>query len=818
MMKINNWIFRTPLVFLKQHLRNLLSALIILFLFNQTDAQSCWLEASGTQIVNASTGQPVILRAVGLGNWALQEGYMLNPQGCTGCPGTQWQMKLQYLNEGQSMAQVEAFYQQWRDNFITKADIDYIASLGFNSVRLPMHYELFLTDAQRAVRNSVITDINYAHDTYKNSLQTWYNNDQLFNDPNLEGFQIIDKLLDWCEANDMYVMLDLHAAPGGQGSDKNIADIFHENNLWQFPVFQDVTDRLWDRISERYLNEPRIAFYELINEPNNVPGGGQAIHALSQRLITTIRNNGDNHMIMVHGNGWGNNYDYMEPWTFSPNWGLVYSAHRYWIDPADDWVADPNPNQINKMANLIAFRDNNNVPVWVGETGENNNSWLRQNIEKLDNAGIGWCHWTYKRHDVGQNAALMRIGGNYPTDGASAMSTVLEMIKFENCIPNTNTIATVTQDLPAPWTSGCSGSSSAGCTGSFQSTSGNIEAESFCEMLGVQTESTTDVGGGQNVGYLDAGDWMAYRVNIPTSGLYNVTYRVASLNGGGSLQIESLGGGSVYGSVDVQATGGWQSWTTVSHTVSLNAGDQDIALSILSGGFNLNWLNITPVSGGAPIGQTIWLQGNNGLYVSSENGQSPMNCNRQSVGGWEQFTVVAVGSGQIALQGSNGQYVNSQNGQSGMTCTSPAVSGWEAFYWEDLGNNTVALRGFGDQYVSSENGQSAMICDRPSIGGWEVFTWGNASGSRLVDNVQAVEEAGALVYPNPISQSFVVDLTSLGLEKARLVVSDLSGRQLLSKEIGQRAEILRPVRAEEGIYLIRIAGEDTNLIRKVIFK
>ena len=84
---------------------------------------------------------------------------MLHPQGCAGCPGTQWQMKLQYLNEGLTIGQVEDFYQQWRDNFVTKDDIDYIASLGFNSVRLAMHYELFLTPAQKAARNAVISDL-----------------------------------------------------------------------------------------------------------------------------------------------------------------------------------------------------------------------------------------------------------------------------------------------------------------------------------------------------------------------------------------------------------------------------------------------------------------------------------------------------------------------------------------------------------------------------------------------------------------------------------------------------------------------------------
>jgi len=802
----------------------LIIAILMIITQSSVFGQSCWLEASGTQIVNAETNQPVILRAVGLGNWALQEGYMLNPQGCTGCPGTQWQMKLQYLNEGQSMAQVEAFYQSWRDNFITKADIDYIASLGFNSVRLPMHYELFLSSAQRAVRNNVITDLNFGHDTYKNSLQSWHDNDQLFNDPNLEGYRVIDNLLSWCADNGMYVILDLHAAPGGQGSDKNIADIFHDNNLWQFPVFQDVTNRLWDRISARYINEPRIAFYDLINEPNNVPGGGQAIHALLQRLITTIRDNGDNHMIMVEGNGWGNNYDYLEPFTFSPNWGLVYNAHRYWIDPADDWVSDSNPNQINRMANLVAFRNNHQVPVWIGETGENTNEWLSQNIDKLDQEGIGWCHWTYKRHDVRANAALMRIGGSYPTDGASAMAGVLESIKFQNCIPNTNTIAAVTQDLPVPWTSGCTGGSTpppSGCTGSFQSISAAIQAEAYCDMSGIQTETTSDTGGGQNVGWTDAGDWLGYRVDIPTAGDYTVEYRVASQNGGGSLQLEGLGGGASYGTKAVSATGGWQTWQTISHTVTLPAGQQELGISVLAGGFNLNWFKITPVANGAPTGQTIWLRGSNNQYVSSENGQNPIMCNRGSVGGWEQFTVVATGDGKVALRGTNNLYVSSMNGTAAMLCDRPSIGGWEAFEWVSLGGNAVALKGFNGQYVSSENGASGMMCNRATIGGWETFTWGSVSGSRMAEEFNGLEatEESFLIYPNPAVDVFKIDLRNLDFHQGVMKVTDLSGKVILTEELVKEVtEIGLSPGMKAGVYVITVESGDQKISRRMLIE
>lgn len=577
---------RSDLLFTLKLFRKFLFTLFLAFPLTVFAQSNCWLETQGTQIVNAATGQNVVLRAVGLGNWGLQEGYMLNPQGSN--IGTQWQMKKLYYDQGQSEAQVEAFYQSWRDNFITKADIDYIASLGFNSVRLPMHYELFLTTSQRSVRNSVIRDIGN-HDNYKNSLANWYNNDQLFNDANLEGYRMIDNLISWCAANGIYVILDLHAAPGGQGSDKNIADIFYDNNLWQFPVFQNVTNRLWERISQRYKNEPRIAFYDLINEPNNVPGGGQAIHALTERLINTVRAQGDNHMLMVEGNGWGNNYDYLEPYTFTQNWGLVYSAHRYWIEPSDDWVRDANPNQINRMINLIEFRDRHQVPVWIGETGENNNTWLRQNIVKLDEQGIGWCHWTYKRHDVGENAALLRIGGNYPTDGAVAMSNVLESIKFANCIKNNNTIATVTQDLPAPWTSGCYANP--------EPPIGNAPIGQTIWLRGTNNQYVSSENGASTMmcNRATPGGWEYFTVVDAGGG--KIALR------GNNGQYVSSENGLAGMNCNRSSIGGWEAFDWVA------VGSGQIAL-----------------------------KGNNGLYVSSENGQSSMKCDRNSIGGWEAFS------------------------------------------------------------------------------------------------------------------------------------------------------------------------------------
>ena len=123
-----------------------------------------------------------------------------------------------------------------------------------------------------------------------------------------------------------------------------------------------------------------------------------------------------------------------------------------------------------------------------------------------------------------------------------------------------------------------------------------IQAEAYNFMSGVDVETTTDAGGGQNVGWIDAGDWMSYPVTIPATGTYRIDYRVASPNANTSLRLEKDAGATQLGSVVIPNTGGWQNWATVSHTVNLPAGSYNIGLATTTGGFNLNYLTITSVS------------------------------------------------------------------------------------------------------------------------------------------------------------------------------------------------------------------------------
>lgn len=129
-----------------------------------------------------------------------------------------------------------------------------------------------------------------------------------------------------------------------------------------------------------------------------------------------------------------------------------------------------------------------------------------------------------------------------------------------------------------------------------------IQAENFSNMNGIQTEPTSDAGGGLNVGWIDANDWMVYNsINFPYTGTYTISYRVASPNNGGRLSIDLNAGSVVLGQRDIPNTGGWQNWTTVSHDVHVNAGTYNVGIFALTGGWNINWFRISSPGASEPV-------------------------------------------------------------------------------------------------------------------------------------------------------------------------------------------------------------------------
>lgn len=135
-----------------------------------------------------------------------------------------------------------------------------------------------------------------------------------------------------------------------------------------------------------------------------------------------------------------------------------------------------------------------------------------------------------------------------------------------------------------------------------------IQAESYSAMNGIMVQPTSDTGGGNNVGNIDASDWMAYNntdVVIPSTGTYKITYRVASLNGGGKFTLNESVDQSLIDTVSVPKTSGWQSWVNVERTVTLSAGKHNFLIKVVTGGFNLNWFKIEPVSSSSSSSQSL---------------------------------------------------------------------------------------------------------------------------------------------------------------------------------------------------------------------
>jgi beta-glucanase (GH16 family) len=123
-----------------------------------------------------------------------------------------------------------------------------------------------------------------------------------------------------------------------------------------------------------------------------------------------------------------------------------------------------------------------------------------------------------------------------------------------------------------------------------------LQAESANVNSGMTAETTSDTGGGQDMGYVDAGDYLVFNsINFPTSGTYTLEYRVASPSGG-TVSSDLNAGAIQLGSTTIPATGGWQNWTTVSRTVNVNAGTYNFGVYAQTGGWNINWVRITKVN------------------------------------------------------------------------------------------------------------------------------------------------------------------------------------------------------------------------------
>ena len=362
------------------------------------------LHTAGQNIVNAS-GEKIYLKGVGLGNWLLPEGYMWKFGALGDRPRKIEKVVADLIGEEKA----QSFWKAYRHNYITEADIKRIHELGFNCLRLPINSRLLLTEEENPV---------YIED----------------------GFQLIDSLVSWCKKYKLYVILDMHAAPGGQ-TGANIDDSRNDSpELFINQKYQDQLVNLWIKIAQRYKDEPAIAAYDLLNEPLPIGTGyadkyKQLLVPLYKRITSEIRKVDQKHMITLEGFNWANDWSLFDK-PFDNN--VFYQFHYYC------WARPDNLNDINYF---IKERNELNTPIWVGETGEKGNTIYWGTSQYLAANNIGFAFWPWKKMDTKNTPYSIKKPDNwdliseYTKGGAKSDSIVadkilndfLENIKLSNC-------------------------------------------------------------------------------------------------------------------------------------------------------------------------------------------------------------------------------------------------------------------------------------------------------------------------------------------------------------------------------------------------
>ncbi len=546
-----------------------------------------FLHTQGKYILDCNN-EEYIIRGLGTGNWMLQEGYMMQTSDFA---GTQHEFRSK-LEETIGMAKTDSFYNAWLQYHFTKADVDSMASWGYNTVRVAMHYKWFTPPIEEEPVEGEITWIS-------------------------KGFTMLDSLLSWCEQNKMYLILDLHGAPGGQGKDANISDYDSTKpSLWESDFNKDKTVALWKKLAERYVNEPWIGGYDLINETNwTFPEGNNSqMRELYGRITNAIREVDKNHIIFIEGNAFANDFS-----GLTPPWddNMVYSFHKYW-----------NYNTTGSIQWILDLRETYDIPIWLGETGENSNTWFTNLVKLCEDNNIGWSWWPVKKPGINNplrvvvNEDYTRLINYWKGEGTEmteeevfqAVLQFAENHKIENCIYQKDVVdakirqphtkETIPFEKHATNEKIFFSDFDLGRVGYayFDNDTANYHLDQDGEYTswnqgwsyrndGVDIESCrdeTEHTNGFNVGWTADGEWMQYTINVEEEAAWQLKIRYAAVSES-HIQFEGNGTPLTY-EISLPATGGNQSWETfLIDDVILPQGEIKVRCLIKLGGVNLNY-------------------------------------------------------------------------------------------------------------------------------------------------------------------------------------------------------------------------------------
>lgn len=390
-----------------------------------TDRTREFVQVKGTDLVKPD-GNKLYIVGTNLGNWLNPEGYMF---------GFSRMNSPRLINELFSELvgphKAAEFWKKFKDNYITKEDIDFIAATGANTIRLPFHYKLF-------------TDEDYMGLTSQQ-----------------DGFARIDSIVEWCRPNNLYVILDMHDAPGGQTGD-NIDDSYGYPWLLENEEAQQQFCDIWKLIADYYKEEPVILGYELINEPiatyfDNQEELNSKLEPLHKKAVAAIREVDPYHIILIGAPQWNSNFEPLKDTEYDS--GLMFTCHRY--------GGDATPEAIG---NFIAFRDASGKPMYMGEIGHNTDKWQSDFVKVLKDNNIGYTFWPYKKKDSScmmgvetpeeweevmkyaetPHHTFSEIRDAKPDREKAqvALDKYIRQCRFENCVPQVSYISSIGLKMP----------------------------------------------------------------------------------------------------------------------------------------------------------------------------------------------------------------------------------------------------------------------------------------------------------------------------------------------------------------------------------
>lgn len=549
-----------------------------------------FVRVDGAKLIGRN-GQSLVMRGTNCGNWMVREPYMMNTEG-----NLDRQFKFdKMIAEICGEEKVAEFDRLWMDNNFNEEDMKFLAEQGFNTLRVPMHYKYFTLPIEKEKIFGA---------------QTWVD----------EGFERIDKMCEWAERYNILLILDMHACPGGQSSG-DICDYDDSKpSLWEESRNRAKLVAVWKKIADRYKDQKCVAAYDLINETNwTLPNNNKLLWDTFKDIIKAIREVDNNHIVIVEGNTYSNDYTGFPSAKMDDK--LIIQYHRYGVY-----------NTTGQVQGMADMSKKYNCPIFIGEFGENSNSWIADCVRLYEEAMefAAWTCWPMKKSNINAIVQVNRIAsydnvisqyqkGNKPeaTKLWNALVEWAEAQHISKCVVRKDYIDAL---LRRPYNNDClpfknyqtgdyvyAAHYDMGAMGRAYWDSNNASyqynGEDFTNWQTgwVYRNDGVDLYGDVNdskscgyyVGETKDGEWIQYTIENPhEAAKWSLDLRYAVNSGTSTVRI-TVNDRPVTPSTSLSSTGGWTSWATKTwQDIVLPQGTLRVRIYMEKAGLNLNWFRL----------------------------------------------------------------------------------------------------------------------------------------------------------------------------------------------------------------------------------